>query len=78
MTALPFYATHPCCLCTHPVAAAGVFITDQQKWCRPCAVRLRDLLNATLPRDATTPEGWQIGAGFSEFLHGVGHGALDE
>lgn len=26
---------------------------------------------------AQTPEGWRIGAGFSEFLHGVGHGALD-
>ena len=27
--------------------------------------------------DAVTPEGWRIGAGFAEFLHGVGHGELD-
>lgn len=27
--------------------------------------------------DAITPEGWHIGAGFAEFLHGgVGHGRL--
>lgn len=26
---------------------------------------------------ATTPEGWRIGGGFSEFLHGVGFGDLD-
>ena len=26
---------------------------------------------------AITPEGWEIGSGFAEFLHSVGHGALD-
>lgn len=26
---------------------------------------------------ATTPEGWRIGAGMAEWLHGVGHGRLD-
>lgn len=26
---------------------------------------------------AITPEGWEIGSGFAEFLHGVGHGPLD-
>ena len=26
---------------------------------------------------AITPEGWEIGSGFAEFLHGVGHGNLD-
>ena len=26
---------------------------------------------------AITPEGWEIGSGFAEFLHSVGHGDLD-
>lgn len=26
---------------------------------------------------AITPEGWEIGSGFAEFLHSVGHGNLD-
>jgi hypothetical protein len=26
---------------------------------------------------AITPEGWEIGSGFAEFLHSVGHGRLD-
>lgn len=44
----PFYATHPCCVCGHQLTAAGVFVTDHQKWCRPCAMSLRDLLNSLL------------------------------
>lgn len=47
--AAPFYATHPCGTCRGAVGPDGVFVTDDQKWCRPCAMRLRDLLNATLP-----------------------------
>ena len=30
-----------------------------------------------LPPPAITPEGWEIGSGFAEFLHSVGHGNLD-
>lgn len=73
----PFYANQPCRVCARPMAAEGVFITDDQKWCRPCARTLRDLLNSTLPREPVTPEGWHIGGGFAEWMHGVGHGALD-
>ena len=28
-------------------------------------------------KPAITPEGWEIGSGFAEFLHSVGHGNLD-
>ena len=47
-SAAPFYATHLCCVCGHQVTAAGVFVTDHQKWCRPCAERLSALLRTIL------------------------------
>lgn len=43
--AQPFYANLPCRVCTRPMGPDGVFLTDDQKWCRPCASSLRDLLN---------------------------------
>jgi len=73
----PFYASQPCGTCSANVGASGTWINDRQRWCRSCAINLRDLLNATLPREPVTPEGWQIGGGFAEWMHGVGHGALD-
>ena len=36
---------------------------------------LRAIQDARQP--AITPEGWEIGSGFAEFLHSVGHGNLD-
>lgn len=76
-TTTPFYASQPCGTCSANVGASGTWINDRQRWCRSCAISLRDLLNATLPREPVTPEGWQIGGGFGEWMHGVGHGALD-
>lgn len=46
---VPFYANQPCRVCARPMTAEGVFVTDDQRWCRPCSSTLRDLLNATLP-----------------------------
>lgn len=42
----------PCRVCARPMTAEGVFVTDDQRWCRPCASTLRDLLNILLLGDA--------------------------
>ena len=39
--------------------------------CEQCDAR------RAMKRNAITPEGWEIGSGFAEFLHSVGHGNLD-
>jgi len=47
-TTTPFYASQPCGTCSANVGASGTWINDRQRWCRSCAISLRDLLNATL------------------------------
>ena len=44
----PFYVNEPCATCHHEIGADGVWVTEEQKWCRPCAVLLSGLLNSVL------------------------------
>lgn len=44
----PFYVNEPCATCRHEIGPDGVWVTEDQKWCRRCAVLLSGLLNSVL------------------------------
>lgn len=44
----PFYVNEPCATCRREIGADGVWVTEEQKWCRRCARTLRGLLDALL------------------------------